>query len=118
MAEEKFSNESVKYTFSEDEKRDIATEMAQRIGELQRAEDDLKAVKSEFKSKIDLLQSQVNAAATQLNNGYEYRNMKCTVRYDVKNKVVRFYRCDTGELAKERGMYADEYQLKIMEDPK
>jgi hypothetical protein len=112
---EKFSNESIKHILSEDEKSEIAQRMAAAIATLKKTEDELQAVKSEFKSKIDLAKAQINGDAVLLNNGYEFRNVKCLIKYDVENRMVRFYRADTGDFAKERAMYSDEYQMQIDE---
>jgi hypothetical protein len=113
---EKFSNESIKHTFSDEEKSEIAQRMAAAIATLKKTEDEFQAVKSEFKSKIDLAKSQINSDAVLLNNGYEFRNVKCIIKYDVVNRITRFYRADNGEFAKERAMYSDEYQMKIDEE--
>jgi len=109
------SFEHVKYVFNENEKKEIAQSMAQKVGELQTAEDELKAVKSDFKSRMDALQAQVNGAATKLNNGYEWRSMECRVEYSVNDKIVAFYRLDNQEFVKERAMRPEELQLRIDE---
>ena len=43
MTEPKYENEFIKYTFTDEEKKEIASEMAQKIVTLQQTEDDLKA---------------------------------------------------------------------------
>jgi len=113
--EKKYSNEYVKYEFSESEKRDIATDMALKVSELSQAEDDKKAIMSELKSRIDTLAAQVNNSATKLNNGYEMRTVKCEIIPDWKNKVWQYWREDNGSLAFENKMSAKDLQMKITE---
>jgi hypothetical protein len=67
MEENEKTTEYVKYHFSETEKKEIATEMAQKVTDLNGAEDEKKAIASDFKSRIDGLQANINAAATKLN---------------------------------------------------
>lgn len=111
--EKEFSNEFIKHTFSNDEKRDIAMEMAQKVSELQHAEDNKKAIVSDFKSQIDGIQARVNNAATKLTNGYEMRTIKCEVIPNWDKKVLEYMRTDTGEKAKEEAMTSDDLQMKL-----
>ena len=109
----KTSDEFIKYVFNEDEKRDIAKNMATSVTMLQTAEDNLKAVKSQFKSEIDGYQAGINSAAQKLNNGYEMKTMECNVEYDHARQLVYFTRPDTLERVKERKMTSDEQQIEI-----
>lgn len=111
--DKEFSNEYIKHIFTDDEKKEIAIEMAQKVSELSLAEDDKKAVMSDFKSRIDLLQANVNSAATKLNNGYEMQTVKCEIIPDWDKKVWNYIRVDTGMRAKEKPMTADDLQMKL-----
>ena len=51
MTEIETSLEFIKYVFTEEEKRDIAMEMAQKVDALRIAEDEKKAIASEIKSQ-------------------------------------------------------------------
>ena len=113
IMEKKFENEFIKYTFTENEKKEIAIEMAQKVTNLQQAEDDKKAVASDFKSQIDGIQASVNSAATKLNNGYEMRSIKCEVVPNYDKKVWEYLRTDTGEQTKEKPMTANDLQMKL-----
>ena len=112
--EQEFSNEYCKYIFMEDEKKEIASEMAQRVSELQRLEDEKKAIMSDLKSQIDRVQAEVNNSATKLNNGYEMRSIKCEVERNFETRKVRYIRADNGEVAKERKMTDDERQMQVL----
>jgi hypothetical protein len=115
MAMEKFSDEYVKYLFNEEEKREIASEMARKVSEHGQAEDDKKAIMADLKSRIDGLQAQINSSATKLNNGYEMRTVKCHVVPDYAMRVWRIYRLDTDEMVREKRMAADDLQMRLDE---
>jgi hypothetical protein len=111
--EKRFENEFVKYTFTDNEKKDIATDMAQKIVTLQQVDDNLKAIKSDFKSQIDGIQAGINLAATKMNNGYEMRSVKCEVVPNWKKKVWEYINVDTGLMVKEKGMTSNDLQMKL-----
>ena len=111
--DKEYSNEYVKYSFSEDEKKEIAIEMARKITELEQLEKDKGAMAAEFKGKIDLAKAQAGGAATKLNNGYEMRQIKCEVVPDFALKIWKYVRTDTNEIAKERRMTSDDLQMQL-----
>lgn len=111
--EKKFANEYVKYVFSEGEKKLIAAEMAQQVADLNQKEDDKKAIMSDLKSQIDRLQAEVNNAATNLNNGYEMRSIKCEHVPDYKRGVWKVTRTDNFEVIKERPMSEADLQRSL-----
>ena len=114
MAKE-YTNEYLKYAFDEDEKKDLAIEMARKLAEIQSVEDTKKAVVSDFKSRIDQLNSDVNGAAIKLNNGYEYREVKCEKVKDFEDQIISFIRCDTFETVKTVKMKASDFQESFIE---
>ena len=109
--EKEYSTESVKHTFTEDEKRDIAIEMARKVAELNQAEDDKKAVMSDLKSRIDTITAQINGAAGKLNAGFEYRTVNCEVDRDYSQRKIIYWYDET--VVKEKPMSSDDLQLKI-----
>lgn len=111
--EPKYENEFIKYVFTESEKKDIASNMAQKIVTLQQAEDDLKAIKSDYKSQIDGIQANINSSATKLTSGYEMRSTKCQVFPNWPKKVWEYIRVDTGEKVKEKGMTSNDLQMEF-----
>ena len=113
MSEKQYSEEYIQHTFTEDEKKEIAAEMARNVSEKSNLEDDKKARNSEFNGKIDLLQAQVNLAAGKLNSGYEHIYVKCEVVRNYETKRVGFFRVDTGEMVKDRDMTDDELQMQL-----
>lgn len=104
-----------KYKFTDQEKQEIASGMSQAVLDLQEAEDRMKEIKADFKSQIESHQAAINRAATRLNNGYEMRDIKCTVELDFTAGTVRYIRTDTFETAKTREMTDDDRQGKLFE---
>lgn len=111
MREKEYSTEYVRYDFTEEEKKEIAAELARKVTDLAQAENERKAVASDLKSKIDGLTAQVAQAANRINNGYEYRNLKCEVDYVYREKKVLYW--FDGKIVKERFMTNDEFQMKL-----
>lgn len=115
MSEPKYENEFIKYVFTEPEKKEIASEMTQKIVNLQQAEDDKKAIMSDYKSQIDGIQAGINSAATKLTAGYEMRSTKCQVIPNYPKKIWEYHRVDTGVLVKEKGMTSNDLQTEFEE---
>lgn len=111
--EKEYSHEYVKHVFTEDEKKEIATDMAQKVTELKEHEDSKKAVMSDFNSKIDAAKAHINSSATKLNNGYEMKTVKCEVVRDYELKIIKYIRTDNGEVGKEKPMSSDDMQMKL-----
>ena len=112
---EKYCEEYVKHMFSEEERAELAVEMARGVSELASAEDNKKAAMSQMKAEIDLLSAKVASAAEKINSGYEMRRIKCRMEPDYRAMVWNIYREDTGELLKSRRMSPDETQMQIDE---
>lgn len=104
------TTEYLKYVFTEDEKREIASSLAENVNNLQRVEEEKKAVMSDFKSQIDGLSAKTNNLATKLSNGYEFRHIECTVTPNLENKEWVTVRNDTGEVVNTRKMTSEDLQ--------
>lgn len=114
MSEKKeLCNEYLKHVFSVDEKKELATILAEKVLELQGCEDEKKAIMSQFKSKIDQTQAEINSAASKLRSGYEMRVTECEIIPDYENKVFCYYRTDNSELVRKKAMTQDDLQKKI-----
>jgi len=113
MKEPRYENEFIKYVFTEFELKEIAAEMAQKIVNLQQAEDDKKAIMSDYKSQIDGIQAGINSSATKMTSGYEMRSVKCKVEPDYARKVWQFFRVDTGGMVKEKDMTSNDLQMEF-----
>jgi hypothetical protein len=101
------------YKFSEAEKREIAADLANGVAELQRLEGRKKSLASQIKSEVDGKQAAVNLSAEKLRSGFEMRSIDCEVVYAYIDDMVRWVRTDTGQVAYERRMRADERQEQL-----
>lgn len=109
------STEYVKYQFTKDERNEMSLEAVREIQEREQAENDLKSIKSQFKSKIDGLSARILELTNKVNNGWEMRNVKCRLSFDYYDRKVRFYAIEgpSGEgPVKERRMTLDEYEQR------
>jgi len=113
--ENKKSSEYLKYSFTEPEKAEIAIEMAQKVAEVNQAESQLKAVKSQYTGKINILQAELNLAAEKLNTGYEMRSVKCEVVPNWEEKIWEYVRLDTGEFVRAEEMSVEDLQMRLDE---
>jgi hypothetical protein len=102
-----------RYEFNREEKAVIAGEMAEAVSKVAKKTDELKSVKSQIQSDIDAAQATLRQKAEHLRSGFELRSLECQVRKFPKEKLVRWYRIDTMEIAHERKMRPDELQEKL-----
>ena len=103
----------VKHTSNHDELLEISKETAKKIRELKELEDEKKAINSQFKAKIDMVQADINLHSQWTNNGYKYKMVTCNVVKDTTLRVLSFYSIETGELVQQRRMTEEQYQLTI-----
>lgn len=104
---------NAKYTFSDEEKVNMAVEMTEKIQEKDRSEEELKSLKSNFKSRIDELTAKLNRLAQNHRDGYEYRFQKCTLKLNEKTKMREYYTVDTKKLVKTEPWRDTDYQRKL-----
>jgi dTDP-4-dehydrorhamnose reductase len=78
-----------------------AKQLAEFISRRQRAEDGLKSFQSQVKGEISGHEAQINLLSEKLNTGREYRAVECEIIYDWDNKLKKWRRLDTKEIAKE-----------------
>lgn len=107
--------ESIKYTFSESEKRQLSQEMSERVIEAQEIEDEKKAVASSYKKRADACTMMIRTLARKVKDGYEYRSVSCEMIFDRRSGEVHYYRLDTGEHVRSRQMTPEERQMSIDE---
>lgn len=105
--------ESVKYIFTDDEKKEIAADMARAVQKVDDLTAELKDIQIQYKANISAKNSEVKAKAALIRDGYEYRYCEC--HREIKNNKCYLYDVETGDLVKERDLTADERQIKINE---
>jgi len=115
MTEERIVTKFLKHTFSEEERKVIADQLAQAVADHQAAEDQLRAVRDQFKSRISEAEAKISGCAQKLNSGFEMRDTECRMVKDYRAKEVSYIRLDTGEIAEIRTMTAAEAQMELGE---
>jgi len=92
-----------------------AQDLAKLIDDHHALEDDLAALRAQFKAKIEQCGADINTKARLVRDRCEVRLVDVEVRYDYTACTVTTVRLDTNE-AKTRNMTGDEKQLQINYD--
>jgi len=90
-----------------------ARELAEELGRKQAAEEELAAVKAEYKGKIEASEAKIRGNQRLVKDGYEHRWVDCAVESNMRTCKVMVTRKDTGEIIEDRPMTPDEKQLQI-----
>jgi hypothetical protein len=93
---------TAKHTLTDAEKQALGQEMADRTAEADRLRDELDSLKKDFNSRIRIAEITARSCGEKIRNGYEMREVECTVEVDPKTRLVRYIRTDTGEVARTR----------------
>lgn len=112
---QKFKKLFLRCPFSEKEMADIALTMADKTQELKRIDANAKAAAAQFKSDKEAAQNEIDNAARRYRDGYEMRDVECEETVDFESGVVRYWRCDNGDLAQERKLTNEERQMRLDE---
>ena len=104
---------SLKHLFSEEEMREIASDLAADIGKKKAIEDELKSLKSEYKSKLDVLEAKIAQNGNRYRSGHEHRYVECEVWLDYDLKMRLYFLPETDELVKEEPFQEGDYQKKL-----
>lgn len=103
----------VKYTFNEDEIKDLGSNLAKAFSDHTEAEARLKSVSTQIKSEITALEGMMGSMAEKIRSGYEHRDVECKREFDYRLGTVTITRIDTGEVVEERPMDSEETQRKL-----
>lgn len=104
---------NLKYIFTDTDLLALAQEMARALNDQHEAEDELKSVSTQIKSKIALASAAANSASSKIRSGYEYRNVECEVLKNFTAGLVTTRRLDTGEVTDTRLMTSEERQVEL-----
>ncbi|WP_289020375.1 hypothetical protein [Desulfobacter postgatei] len=104
-----------KYVFNEDEKKEMAEQMARAFSEKTDLEMKKKEVTSQIKGEIDAVDAKISTLSRDYNQGHKFMNIPCRVEYDFKKKEVRVYRKDTGDRISVRTMTQNEFQQEMFD---
>lgn len=103
----------LRHNFSDEEKQNLAEEMARKVTEADALEDQKKSASSRYTAEINSARTIANSNAIKITSGYEFRDTECEEEFDYASKEVRTYRKDTGEQVEIRTMTYHECQQEI-----
>lgn len=107
----------IKYVFTEEEKKDIASKLAKKTSEKQALEDKKKEVTSQITGEINAAATAISRYSKEYNQGYTWKNHDCYEIFDYDEKLVYTHRADTDECVDSRQMTSTEFQREIF-DPR
>jgi hypothetical protein len=107
----------IKYVFTEDEKKEIAAELAKKISEKTSLENKKKEVTSHIQSEINSAATAASRLSEEYNQGYTWKNTDCYEIFDYETKQVFTHREDTEEQVEVRTMKNTEYDRELF-DPR
>jgi hypothetical protein len=97
------------YSFTDEELKALALELARKIQEAAEVEKQKKAVVSEYKMKQDLIASEIGLLSNKVSSGQMIRETNCLIKWHFPNDGVKtFIRTDTMDSWEER-MTQDEW---------
>lgn len=103
--------ESLKFTFTQDEVRDLGQRLARETQTVYDLEQAKKEYDADMGSKIKAANGRVADVTTRVNNGYEMREVEVLVMYDEPSMGrKRIMRLDTNSIVREEAMTVDEMQ--------
>lgn len=110
---ENIENKWATYTFTEEEAKQNAKDLAQKLQDAEAAENQLTSIKSEFKAKIDLLKAAITDLRNKVASGTEQRQYRCRVVLDIESKTRIYIDAQTGETIATSPFRAEDYQTAL-----
>ncbi len=115
MANTSYKKLYLRCNLTDKEMSDLALAMANKAQQLKQIDQNAKAAAAQFKGEKEAAQSELDAAAGKYRDGYEMRNVECEEIVDFERGVVRYWRCDNGDMAQERKLTNEERQMRLDE---
>lgn len=78
--------EQLRYNYTPDERREKGQQLADTHIRLSAVNDELDRIKSDYKAKIQLHETEISTLSTQVSTGYEMREYVCFFEYDQPEK--------------------------------
>lgn len=104
----------LRHDFSDADRAELAKELASANLRKKRVEDEKKSVNSDFKSRIDRLDADINKLSQSLSSDFEMRNVECEVYYDLPEKGLKtIVNGETHETVSVEKMEPDEMQMPL-----
>lgn len=102
--------ETLPVKLSDTDYKDYAIKIGLASQEIAQAEDNLAAMKSQFKARIDAAVAQRNEFASIINAGVIFKTVKCHLVKNYRENSITVIRLDTGEIVRSRTMTVEERQ--------
>lgn len=104
----------LKCILTEEEKKQIAVEIAQAICQKNFLEDELESIKGQIEAQVKEAEAKISGNAEKIRAGYEMREVECEIEIDKNKNTVCVTRIDTGEIIIERKLtYLDERRINL-----
>jgi len=105
-----------KHTLTEEESYSKTRELLRANLDLPEIQNKKKEVVADFTAKEKKLEATIAELSRLLNNGYDYRNIDCTVDYNTPSVGRKqFTSVETGEVVGTETMTSDDFQMEIEE---
>lgn len=101
------------YRFTEEEARQNAKDLAQKLQDAEGLENQLVSIKSDFKAKIDLAKAEIVTLRNRVSFGTEQRQFRCHVKLDTASKTRIYFDANTGELITTKPFQPEDYQTAM-----
>lgn len=105
-----------KHTFTPKEREQILEQMLSSMRAKEEIEEELKASKSNYKSKIDTLAADVKLKSNLLNAGFENRPFNCNLVLNFDETRREYYEQNTGKLVGTEPLTSGDYQTQLAID--
>lgn len=102
---------TIKHEFNEDERDQLATEMADAIDQADKIEANKKASASEFKAQLEIQQNLAREAGYKYRSGHELKDMEVKVSIDYNLKEKYYYDPKDGKLLETLSLEPADYQM-------
>lgn len=105
------TEETLRYEFTHSERSAKALELAQRIQDQHRIQEDFAAAKLAHKQRDEQLRAQIDQLSLEVTSGYEMRSITCAILYNSPHEGEKtIMRKDTGEVVRTAAMSMFERQ--------
>lgn len=101
------------YRFTDDEARQNAKDLAQKMQDKESLEGQITSIKSDFKAKIDLADATIRDLRNKVASGTEQRQYRCRIALNFKKKIREYYDLNSNALIETRPLQAEDYQTTI-----
>jgi hypothetical protein len=116
QVEHKDTWETLPVKLTDLEYKEFGIKMGQANQDISKAEDELAAVKSQYKSRIDAAVAERNRISSIINSGVEYRKVDCRITKDFRAGTITIIRMDSHEVVRTRTMGIEERQRALLKD--